>query len=167
MSIKYKKVSLASLEEFESFCTNNPDIKYIDAILSDISGIIRGKRLPVIEAKKLFISGIQFCYSTFLLDPTGYCPDAAGRGFSDGDPDATYYPVAGSLNKMPWHKDPLAQVLITIQDESRYSSIIDPRNVLAKILERFDDLNLFFKVAFELEFYLFKKRKNLSEKPEP
>ena len=167
MSIKYKKVSLASLEEFESFCTNNPDIKYIDAILSDISGIIRGKRLPVIEAKKLFISGIQFCYSTFLLDPTGYCPDAAGRGFSDGDPDATYYPVAGSLNIMPWHKDPLAQVLITIQDESRYSSIIDPRNVLAKILERFDDLNLFFKVAFELEFYLFKKRKNLSEKPEP
>jgi len=167
MSIKYKKVSLASLEEFESFCTNNPDIKYIDAILSDISGIIRGKRLPVIEAKKLFISGIQFCYSTFLLDPTGYCPDAAGRGFSDGDPDATYYPVAGSLNIMPWHKDPLAQVLITIQDESRYSSIIDPRNVLAKILERFDDLNLFFKVAFELEFYLFKKRKNISEKPEP
>jgi len=27
MSIQYKKVSLASLEEFESFCTNNPDIK--------------------------------------------------------------------------------------------------------------------------------------------
>ena len=60
---------------------------------------------------------------------------------------------------MPWHKDPLAQVLITVQDESRYSSIIDPRNVLAKILERFDDLNLFLKIAFELEFYLFKKRK--------
>ena len=40
---------------------------------------------------------------------------------------------------MPWHKDPLAQVLITIQDDSRYSSIIDPRNVLAKVLERFDD----------------------------
>jgi len=68
---------------------------------------------------------------------------------------------------MPWHKDPLAQVLITIQDESRYSSIIDPRNVLAKVLERFDDTGLFFKVAFELEFYLFKKRKNLSEKPQP
>ena len=89
------------------------------------------------------------------------------RDSSYGDPDATYYPVAGSLNKMPWHKDPLAQVLITIQDESRYSSIIDPRNVLAKVLERFDDLHLFFKVAFELEFYLFKKRKTISEKPEP
>ena len=167
MTLKYNKVSLATIDEFKLFCSNNPNIKYIDAILADLSGIIRGKRLPIEDAEKLFKSGIQFCYSTFLLDASGYCPDAAGRGFSDGDPDATYYPVAGTLQNMPWHKDPLAQVLITIQDESRYSSIIDPRNVLAKVLERFDDMDLFFKVAFELEFYLFKKRKNLSEKPQP
>ena len=167
MTLKYNKVNLATIDEFKSFCSNNPNIKYIDAILTDLSGIIRGKRLPIEDAEKLFKSGIQFCYSTFLLDASGYCPDAAGRGFSDGDPDATYYPVAGTLQNMPWHKDPLAQVLITIQDESRYSSIIDPRNVLAKVLERFDDMGLFFKVAFELEFYLFKKRKNLSEKPQP
>ncbi len=167
MSLKYNKVSLGSIDEFNSFCNSNPDIKYIDAILTDVSGIIRGKRLPIKDAEKLFKSGIQFCYSTFLLDPTGYCPDAAGRGFSDGDPDATYYPVSGTLTKMPWHKDKLGQVLITIQDESRYSSIIDPRNVLAKVLERFDDLHLTFKVAFELEFFLFRKRKNISERPMP
>ena len=166
MTLKYNKVNLATIDEFKSFCSNNPNIKYIDAILTDLSGIIRGKRLPIEDAEKLFKSGIQFCYSTFLLDASGYCPDAAGRGFSDGDPDATYYPVSGTLQVMPWHKDPLAQVLITIQDDSRYSSIIDPRNVLAKVLERFDDLNLSFKVAFELEFYLFKKRNSLSQKPE-
>ena len=45
MSIKYKKVSLASLEEFESFCTNNPDIKYIDAILSDIIWNYKRKKI--------------------------------------------------------------------------------------------------------------------------
>ncbi|PPR49492.1 MAG: Gamma-glutamylputrescine synthetase PuuA [Alphaproteobacteria bacterium MarineAlpha5_Bin5] len=165
MTLNYNKVSLGTLDEFNSFFKNNPNIKYVDAILSDLSGIIRGKRLPINEAEKLFKSGIQFCYSTFLLDVTGYCPDAAGRGFSDGDPDATYYPVAGTLKKMPWHKDSLAQVLITIQDESRYSSIVDPRNVLAKVLEKFDDLKLSFKIAFELEFYLFNKRKSILEKP--
>ena len=133
MSLLFKKVNLASIDEFENFCSKYPNVKHIDAILSDISGIIRGKRLPINDAKKLFISGIQFCYSTFLLDASGYCADAAGRGFSDGDPDATFFPVSGSLQPMPWHKDPLAQVLITIQDESRYSSIIDPRNVLAKV----------------------------------
>ncbi len=167
MSFRFNKVSLASIDDFKLFCKNNPNVKYIDAIISDLSGIIRGKRLPINDAEKLFTSGIQFCYSTFLLDVSGYCPDAAGRGFSDGDPDATYYPVAGTLSMMPWHKDAIAQVLITIQDESRYSSIIDPRNVLAKVLEKFDDMQLSFKVAFELEFYLFKKRKSLSEKPQP
>ena len=167
MSLKYNKVSLASIDEFNFFRDKYPEVKYVDAILTDVSGIIRGKRLPIEDAEKLFKSGIQFCYSTFLLDPTGYCPDTAGRGFSDGDPDATYYPVKDTLKIMPWHKDKLAQVLITIQDESRYSSIIDPRNVLAKVLENYDDLKISFKVAFELEFYLFKKRKKISDKPEP
>ena len=167
MTFKNSKVLIATADEFNSFKEKNPEIKYIDAILSDLSGVIRGKRLPINDAEKLFKSGIQFCYSTFLLDVTGYCPDAAGRGFTDGDPDATYFPVAGTLKKMPWHKDSLGQVLITIQDDSRYSSIIDPRNVLARVLDRIEDLNLQFKVAFELEFYLFKKRKNISEKPEP
>ena len=167
MTFQNNKVLLATIDEFNSFKEKNPEIKYIDAILSDLSGVIRGKRLPINDAQKLFKSGIQFCYSTFLLDVTGYCPDAAGRGFTDGDPDATYFPVAGTLKKMPWHKDSLGQVLITIQDDSRYSSIIDPRNVLASVLSRIEDLNLQFKVAFELEFYLFKKRKNISEKPEP
>ena len=165
MTLNYNKVSIGTLDEFKIFCKNYPEVKYVDAILSDLSGIIRGKRLPINDAEKLFKSGIQFCYSTFLLDVTGYCPDAVGRGFSDGDPDATYYPVAGSLKKMPWHKDPLAQVLITIQDDSRYSSIIDPRNVLAKVLEKFDNMKLSFKIAFELEFYLFSKRKSILEKP--
>jgi|TARA_B100001964_G_scaffold193423_1_gene216591 glutamine synthetase len=163
----YKKVSLASLEECENFFKKNPKTKYLDCIISDLSGIIRGKRLPIKDASKLFTEGMQLCYSTFLLDVSGYCPDADGRGFSDGDPDATYYPIAGSLKLMPWHKDPLAQVMITIQDNTRYSSIIDPRNVLARVWERFDVLNLTINAAFELEFYLFNLRENSYEKPQP
>jgi len=85
MTFKNSKVLIATTDEFNSFKEKNPEIKYIDAILSDLSGVIRGKRLPINDAQKLFKSGIQFCYSTFLLDVTGYCPDAAGRGFTDGD----------------------------------------------------------------------------------
>ncbi|MDC0195229.1 glutamine synthetase family protein, partial [Alphaproteobacteria bacterium] len=140
---------------------------YIDAILSDLSGIIRGKRLPIRDAHKLFNSGIQFCYSTFLLDTSGFCPDADGRGVTDGDPDANYYPISNTLKIIPWHKDEIAQVLITIQDDSRYNSTVDPRNLLAQVWNRFESLKLKVKVAFELEFYLIAKRKNLSEKPIP
>ena len=110
---------------------------------------------------------MQFCYSTFLLDTSGYCPDAEGRGFTDGDPDANYYPVKNTLSLIPWHKDSIAQVLITIQDESRYSSIMDPRNVLAKVWDDFSKLKLCPRVAFELEFYLIKRRSKLDENPTP
>ena len=43
MTLKYNKVNLATIDEFKSFCSNNPNIKYIDAILTDLSGIIREK----------------------------------------------------------------------------------------------------------------------------
>ena len=154
MKSKYKKVQLATIEEFYIFLEKNKKIKYLDVILGDLSGIIRGKRIPISDADKIFKSGVQFCYSTFLLDTSGYCPDAEGRGFTDGDPDANYYPVKNTLSLIPWHKDSIAQVLITIQDESRYSSIMDPRNVLAKVWDDFSKLKLYPRVALELEFYL-------------
>ena len=167
MKSRYKKVELASIEEFKDFIKKNPKIKYLDVILGDLTGIIRGKRIPIADADKIFKSGVQFCYSTFILDASGYCPDADGRGVTDGDPDANFYPVKNTLSIIPWHKDKIAQVLITIQDDSRYSSIVDPRNVLARILDNFSKLKLYPRVAFELEFYLIKKRKKLDEKPTP
>ena len=167
MKSKYKKVELASINEFIDFKNKHNKIKYLDVILGDLSGIIRGKRIPISDADKIFKSGVQFCYSTFLLDTSGYCPDAEGRGFTDGDPDANYYPVKNTLSLIPWHKDSIAQVLITIQDESRYSSIMDPRNVLAKVWDDFSKLKLYPRVAFELEFYLIKRRSKLDENPVP
>ena len=167
MKSKYKKVELATIEEFNNFKKKYKKIKYLDVILGDLSGIIRGKRIPISDADKIFIAGVQFCYSTFLLDTSGYCPDAEGRGFTDGDPDANYYPVKNTLSIIPWHKDNIAQVLITIQDESRYSSIMDPRNVLAKVWDNFSKLKLYPRVAFELEFYLIKRRNKLDENPTP
>tara|TARA_B100000579_G_scaffold113919_1_gene91186 strand:+ start:21 stop:1403 length:1383 start_codon:yes stop_codon:yes gene_type:complete len=167
MKSKYKKVEIATIKEFNDFKKKHKKIKYLDVILGDLSGIIRGKRIPISDADKIFITGVQFCYSTFLLDTSGYCPDAEGRGFTDGDPDANYYPVKNTLSIIPWHKDNIAQVLITIQDESRYSSIMDPRNVLAKVWDNFSKLKLYPRVAFELEFYLIKRRNKLDENPTP
>ena len=167
MKSKFEKVALANINDFNNFINQHKNIKYLDVILGDLSGIIRGKRIPISDADKIFKSGVQFCYSTFLLDTSGYCPDAEGRGFTDGDPDANYFPVKNTLSMMPWHKDNIAQVLISIQDDSRYSSIVDPRNVLANVWDSFSKLKLYPRVAFELEFYLIKTRKKLDEVPSP
>ena len=114
MKSKFEKVALANINDFNNFINQHKNIKYLDVILGDLSGIIRGKRIPIADADKIFKSGVQFCYSTFLLDTSGYCPDAEGRGFTDGDPDANYFPVKNTLSMMPWHKDNIAQVLISI-----------------------------------------------------
>jgi hypothetical protein len=47
MTFQNNKVLLATIEEFNSFRKKNHENKYIDAILSDLSGVIRGKRLPI------------------------------------------------------------------------------------------------------------------------
>ena len=65
MSLLFKKVNIASIDEFENFCSKHPNVKHVDAIISDTSGIIRGKRFPINEVKKLFISGIQFASAIF------------------------------------------------------------------------------------------------------
>ena len=100
----YKNVKIANELELNNYLKQYPETKYLDAIISDLSGLFRGKRIPIKDAGKLFSQGIQFCYSTFLLDASGYCPDVKGRGFSDGDPDATYYPIANTIKPLPWHK---------------------------------------------------------------
>ena len=63
MKSKYKKVELASIEEFSYFLKQHKKIKYLDVILGDLSGIIRGKRIPIADADKIFKSGVQFCLS--------------------------------------------------------------------------------------------------------
>ena len=76
-------------------------------------------------------------------------------------PDANYFPVKNTfvISNIPWHKDNITQILISIQDDSRYSSIVDPRNVLANVWDSFQLTKLYPRVAFELEFYFDKNKK--------
>jgi glutamine synthetase len=71
-------------------------------------------------------------YSAWLLDVTGDCPDAGGRGYSDGDPDGHVRPVAGTLAPVPWSPVPCAQVMCSL-DEELDGPVVDPRNVLRRV----------------------------------
>ncbi|HWA30072.1 MAG TPA: hypothetical protein VG867_03190, partial [Rhizomicrobium sp.] len=53
----------AARQEFDVFRKANPDIQYIDAVLADVVGILRGKRMPIEEAQKLFETGMQIPHS--------------------------------------------------------------------------------------------------------
>ncbi len=141
--------------EFGQFLKTYPQTKYLDAFYCDLSCVIRGKRYPVAEAGKVFESGMMSPGSSFLLAVTGESMDPEGLGFSDGDPDQLAVPVSGTLAPAPWTQIPTAQVMLTLQGLDGEPYYYEPRNVLARVLQRFAGLGLRPVVAFELEFYLF------------
>jgi len=147
--------------ELENFLKKYPKTRYVDAIITDLSGIIRGKRYPIEEAKKLYTEGVQVPTSVFLLDVLGDSSDPLGWGFGDGDPDSNCFAIPNTLTQIPWNNENLAQVLLEMKDEHGKPQMIDPRNILENIEKTMKKSGLNPVVAFELEFYLFdKKRKN-------
>src|SRR5579872_3421937 len=73
------------------------DIREVDALLVDLNGILRGKRLPVAEVDGLFETGMQIPQSIFLMDPRGEMTNPFGRGIDDGDPDGTAWPLPSTI----------------------------------------------------------------------
>lgn len=141
--------------ELATYLAKHPETRFIDAVLYDLCGTAIGKRVPVRDAAKLWTSGVAFCAGITTLDALGTCWDVNGIGFSDGDPDATSYPLPGTLVPVTWADQPTAQVQIApAPPEGAESWWFDPRSLLATIVSRFDELGLKPMVACELEFYL-------------
>jgi len=155
------------LAELASFLEAHPQVDHVDACLVDVCGIIRGKRYPRADLEKLFRSGLQFPYSSYLLDVTGSCADPCGRGISDGDPDGVCLPIPGTLVPTPWVGDSAAQVLVTMSEGEGVPAMVEPRNVAAAVCRRFTELALNPVSAFELEFFLLDEVADASGRPQP
>ena len=145
---------MSSHPSLQAFLAKYPETRYLDAYFPDLSCVFRGKRYPVDQAEKLFRSGMMVPGSSFLLAVNGDSMDPEGMGFSDGDPDEVGRPVEGTLVNCPWAQAPTGQVMITLQGLDGRPYYYEPRNVLARVLDRFLELELVPVVAFELEFYL-------------
>ncbi len=143
-----------SIHPLEELLSEHPGIQYIDACYPDLSCVFRGKRFPVAQAQKLFQSGMMSPGGTFLLAVNGDCMDPDGMGVSDGDPDEVAKPIEGTLVTCPWAQLPTAQVMLSLESLTGEPYYFEPRNVLSRVIEKFNNLELTPVVAFELEFYL-------------
>jgi glutamine synthetase len=144
--------------ELSQYLARHPETRFVDAVLYDLCGTAIGKRLPVRDAAKLWKSGVAFCAGITTLDALGTCWDVNGIGFSDGDPDATCYPLPGTLVPVPWAEVPTAQVQIAPApplDAPHWW--FDPRAILTGVVARFAEHGLRPVVACELEFYLVRR----------
>jgi glutamine synthetase len=157
----------AARKEFDEFCAANPDIEYVDAVLADIIGVLRGKRMPVHEAAKLFDIGMQIPHSIYLMDANGEMTNPLGRGYGDGDPDGTAWPIPRTMSRVWGGGTSRAQFLMTLRDNNGVPDPAEPRAALERVLDRFASLKLTPVCALELEFYLIDPVREGSGAPQP
>jgi glutamine synthetase len=145
-------------EELAAYLDRHPETRFVDAVLYDLCGTAIGKRVPVRDAGKLWSGGVAFCAGITTLDALGTCWDVNGIGFSDGDPDATCFPLPGTLVPVPWAAQPTAQVQIApAPPPDAPHWWFDPRAILGQVVARFAGLGLTPVVACELEFYFVRR----------
>ncbi|MGB8365575.1 MAG: glutamine synthetase family protein [Rhizomicrobium sp.] len=157
----------AAQAEFELLSLEHPDLLYVDAVLPDAFSILRGKRLPISEASRLFESGMQIPRTLYLMDAHGEMTNPFGRGFGDGDPDGTAWPIPGTAAPV-WGEGPKrAQVLMTLRDGHGVAEASEPRAALERVAARFYDARLTPVAALELEFYLIDGERDSHGAPMP
>ncbi|MDE3736433.1 glutamine synthetase family protein [Pseudomonas resinovorans] len=146
------------LSEVRAFRAQYPEVRYVDLICLDIPGHFYGKRYPVEMVEKVAAgSPLKVPQNCVLLGTQGGLYPIGDYCFNDGDPDAPRRLVPGTLKPVRWEKEPLGQMLIT-SDGTEAPIEFEPREVLARVLQRLEKRGIRPVVAFELEFYLFDRK---------
>ena len=70
--------------ELEDYLQAHPETRYLEALVADMNGILRGKRAERDDFHKLFGNGMNLCAATAILDSRGReawrpCPGSACR----------------------------------------------------------------------------------------
>lgn len=146
---------IATTADWREFLARNPDLVGLDAFIIDSNGNTLGKRLAIADAEKLFEDGVQFSASALLADCRGLGHNPGGIGATDGDPDGSAVPLRGTLYRVPWARQPTAQVLCSMRHiETRAPLWFDAREVLRAVVAQCRAAGIHPVVACELEFYV-------------
>jgi glutamine synthetase len=148
---------LAGKEELAAFLAAHPDIHAVQIMITDPSGVLRGKAVRREELERIFDSGRQVAGSILGLDITGKDVDDTGLVWDTGDADMTARPIARTLTPAPWLAAPTGQLMLTMFDAQGLPAAADPRHALVRVVDRFARTGLTPVVACELEFYLLKE----------
>ena len=154
------------LDEATDFLREHPEVQFVDLLIADMNGVVRGKRIERNNLPKVFEKGINLPASLFALDISGSAVESTGLGLDIGDADRVCFPITDTLSMEPWQKRPTAQLLMTMHEMEGEPFFADPREVLRQVVQRFDELGLTVCAAFELEFYLI-DQENINGRPQP
>ena len=132
----------------------NSKIEEIQCIISDTSGIVRGKALPSGTFAKS--SEIYLPESLFNQTITGQFAEIEDADWVT-EPDSVLTPDFETTAAAPWSSDTTIQIIHNVHTRAGEPVPQVPRNVLKRILKCYDELGLRPIIAPEMEFYLVAK----------
>lgn len=142
------------IEEVRAFRALHPDITYVDLIIMDLAGTLIGKRYPIAMLEHFAAGSMhKFARAALLLGSLGTPLHIDDYAYGDGDPDRQFHLVPGSLVRVGWEREPIAQMLVTSASTAE-PVVFEPRVVLEQVVQRLHSKGIHPTVAFELEFYL-------------
>lgn len=132
----------------------HPEVRTIRVAAADLNGVARGKRIPARFTNKVFTEGTRFPFSVMNLDIWGEDIEDSPLVFETGDCDGLLMPTERGFMPMPWLEAPTALLPIWMfhMDGRPYAG--DPRQALARVMDRYKARGLTPVVATELEFFL-------------
>lgn len=139
--------------ETQRYLENYPETRFIDICLHDLNGHIRGKRIEVNALHSLY-KGCYFPLSIYAMNLNGQVVEESGLGKYIGEPDRLCMPVLGSLKPCADQPTQHAQLLLSMQSDDGSDCMLEPRNLLKKILTTLHQMHYFPVMTGEIEFYL-------------
>ena len=143
----------SSISELKEWLEKNK-ISEVECIFPDMAGSSKGKILPV----ERFIKSID--ENSLKLADSVFGQTVSGKWVYESEiidyveEDLHMVPDFSTIRKIPWNKEPTAQILCDLHYSTNEPSEIAPRQVLKNIIRLLDEKNLKAVVAPELEFYL-------------
>ncbi|MBE0506282.1 MAG: glutamine synthetase [Marinospirillum sp.] len=132
-------------------------ITEVECVISDITGIARGKISPV--SKFISEQGMRLPESLLLQTVTGdYVEDDIYYSLLDpADIDMHCRPDPNALYLIPWAQEPTAQVIHDCYDKDGKPLELSARNQLKRVLKLYEEKGWQPIVSPEMEFYLTKR----------
>jgi len=150
---------MTAAAELDAFLASHPDAAFFDLFFTTLAGVPRGARLRRHEIDNAYTHGRYLPGAVLVVDVTGRDLDDGGQSPA-GDADRLALPVPGTLTPAPWLGPDAAQAMLGMFELDGTPCRLDPRRVLARVIDRFTADGLVPVVACELEFYLIDPRRS-------
>jgi glutamine synthetase len=130
----------------------------VEVAWSDPFGHAQGKRIPAPQfLERAQGTGFAFCEASLGWNTDGTVIDGLRlTNWDGGYPDVYAVPDFSTFRLLPWRRA-VGHVISDIVTHDRSPSLLDPRAVLRRVLDRLASLGYTAKVGVEFEFYLLER----------